>query len=184
MGTRGNVVVQEQGQNIVRIYRHFDTYPEGLGADLVSILQGAEIINGIRAGQQAPAFFNGMGCMAAYLVGKLKGDSIGNVRLELPDEEPDGLFIEYVYTLYLPAETETDFGVPVGPLHIKCETIHGGAGHPVSFEGPGGDLFESMRYGYITLYDGPLAGFDPATASAKQTEIANAICLSTGFREA
>lgn len=101
MGTRANVVIRDGKTNLVRIYRQFDGYPTGLGQDLKDILLGgrAKIVNGYGSGMQAPEVFNGLGCLAAYLIGELKDKKIGNVYIEPANLKPDRLFIEYEYIL-------------------------------------------------------------------------------------
>lgn len=149
MGTRGNVVVQDaDGRGLVRIYRQFDTYPSGMGRDLKSILGGARIVNGFGFDDEAPATFNGMGCLAAYLVGALKGSQIGNVYVLPMDDEPDGIMIEYVYTLW----PESD------GIHVRVDEAQGPNRDdtPATF----GES-EAWRSKYATLYEGPLADFDP-----------------------
>lgn len=104
MGTRSNVVVMEDGKQMVRIYRQYDGYPEGMGANLLKILADGQskIVNGYQSSKDiAPFSFNGMGCLAAYLIGELKGGKIGNVYIsglqKLTEEES---YIEYEYTIY------------------------------------------------------------------------------------
>lgn len=83
-------------KTLVTIFRHWDGYPECLGAELKEICAKATIINGISR-QTIPTHFNGIGCFAAYLVGKLKGSEIGNVALHVPDSSD--VWEEYVYTI-------------------------------------------------------------------------------------
>lgn len=137
MGTRGHVVVVDgSGKRLVRIYRQFDTYPTGMGADLLSILGQPKLVNGYGRDDGIPEVFNGMGCLAAYLVGKLKADEIGNVYLHATDEEPDGVFIEWVYTLTPGADDR---------LWLQVEMLGGGT--------------------YTIVYDGPFAEFDPSAVA-------------------
>jgi hypothetical protein len=82
MGTSGVVRVKDEfsGEFIVNIYKQCDGYVSGYGKEIQDILKGSSIINGINCAteQRVPKFFNGMGCMAAYLVGALKGNRIGH----------------------------------------------------------------------------------------------------------
>lgn len=103
MGTRSLVHVKEAGKNsktLITIYRQYDGYPTGMGDDIVQILNGGDckLVNGYGA-DESPAVFNGMGCLAAYLVGALKDGRIGNVYI-YPADSVD-VNEEYVYTLYV-----------------------------------------------------------------------------------
>ena len=62
---------------MVQFYKHWDGYPEGLGVTLASYLDDYIIANGLSTGYQGPVA-NGIGCLAAQLVGLLK-DEPGNV---------------------------------------------------------------------------------------------------------
>lgn len=102
MGTRALVHFKEgdfYSDTIVSMYRQMDGYPEGLGEDIHASLNHGDvtIINGI-SGEGCPAAFNGMGCLAAWLIGELKGGTIGSIYLYPPDTEDVGE--EYNYTLY------------------------------------------------------------------------------------
>ena len=101
MSTRGNIIVQDRGQNIVRIYCHSDAHPSWLGAKLKDILgeAGPYVGNGHSGHDTLPEYCAGMECLAAYLVGQAKGDRVGGIYLHPPDG-PVGWDIEYVYTLY------------------------------------------------------------------------------------
>lgn len=120
MGTRSLVNIKDDdGKTIVTLYRQYDGYPTGMGQDIKDALNGGdvELLNGF-SGQKSPAAFNGIGCMAAYLIGALKHrlaekvtpnpkldkligkddrNPIGNVYLYPPDTNDVGE--EFVYTL-------------------------------------------------------------------------------------
>lgn len=75
MGTRCLTVVKDGGkdaQDIICLYRQFDGYPDGHGAKLHELFGDFVIVNGL--GGQSPNVANGMGCLAAQLVAKLKLD--------------------------------------------------------------------------------------------------------------
>lgn len=164
MGTRGNVVVMDQGKNLVRIYRQFDTYLSGMGSDLVEFLgHEPRLVNGYNSQDAAhSSTFNGMGCLAASLIAHLKG-GIGGVYIEPLESEPDGLFIEYVYTLYADEveEAEDGFRGKPGRLYIKVE-------------GMGGESYQTehgrTQYHYHTIYNGPFADFDPVALEKQERE--------------
>jgi len=102
MGTRALVHFKEgslTGPTIVSMYRQYDGYPEGWGKDMYDALNEGmvQILNG-HQGQSPPTAFNGLSCLAAWLIGELKEGTIGNVYLYPPDSEDVGE--EYTYTLY------------------------------------------------------------------------------------
>ena len=83
MGTRSLVHIKEGKKTIVTIYRQYDGYPTGMGDDIKEILNNGmvNILNGFSLNHQVPKQFNGMGCLAAYLIGELKKKKIGNVYI-------------------------------------------------------------------------------------------------------
>jgi len=82
MGTRSLTFVYsesvkgERAEPIVNMYRQFDGYPSGHGAELAEFLSGGKIVNGLRFGEEGK-FFNGMGDLAALLVANFKKESGG-----------------------------------------------------------------------------------------------------------
>jgi hypothetical protein len=98
MGTRSLTHIKDDGKMLVTIYRQMDGYPSGMGADIKKILNNGKslIVNGYNLDQAAPQYFNGMGCLAAYLVGKLKKGKIGNIYLQPPRPSETE---EYTYIL-------------------------------------------------------------------------------------
>ena len=99
MGTRTLVHIKDGRKTIATIYRQFDGYPTGMGEDIKKALNGGQvdILNGYGGSSKIPSQFNGMGCLAAYLVGELKKQKIGNVYLFAANSKDCGE--EYVYTL-------------------------------------------------------------------------------------
>ncbi len=99
MGTRSLTVVQEDGADLVTIYRQFDGYPSGMGKDLLDILKGMEILNGFN-GQKAGEAANGMGCLAAQLVQALKASAgLGGIYIYPAGSNDCGE--DYRYTISL-----------------------------------------------------------------------------------
>ncbi len=96
MGTRSMTYVCGEDRILCAIYRQFDGYPDGHGQDLFNLLKERKIANGIPAGTDLKTWSmsNGMGCLAARLVGDLKHGQIGNIYLEEPPkfELPEGWF--------------------------------------------------------------------------------------------
>lgn len=99
MGTRALVHIKDGKKTIATIYRQYDGYPTGMGEDIKEILNNGEveILNGYCGSYKIPAQFNGIGCLAAYLVGELKEQKIGNVYLFAANSKDCGE--EYVYTI-------------------------------------------------------------------------------------
>jgi hypothetical protein len=99
MGTRSIVHVKDGKKTVVTIYRQYDGYPIGMGEDIKRVLNGGEveILNGYGGSSKIPSQFNGMGCLAAFLVGELKEQKIGNVYLMATNTKNVGE--EFVYTL-------------------------------------------------------------------------------------
>jgi len=101
MGTRALIHVYDEEYNaIVTIYRHYDGYPQALGADIVEIISDKE------SGEITNSWKSDIGCLAAQLVAGLKNEP-GNVYLIRPGSDDVGE--EYVYKLK-PGE---------GQLHIE-----------------------------------------------------------------
>ena len=77
MGTRSLTFVYEKyGQiqkPVVNMYRQYDGYPEGHGAELAEFLSGGRLVNGLSATKTVEeVVFNGMGCLAASMVAHFK----------------------------------------------------------------------------------------------------------------
>lgn len=111
MGTSATIIVKNPGSEDLKFYRLYDGDPQCLGLDIVRILDngnasftggGISYRNGER--DAIPKKFNGAGCLAAYLLGQLKGDQIGDVYLGnfngqytytiTPDDRYEEIFIE------------------------------------------------------------------------------------------
>lgn len=135
MGTRSLTHVIDEDKEILCLYRQFDGYPEGHGAELAKFLKGKRLINGI-CGQTLDEAWNGAGCMAAALVASLK-DRIGNVYVYPPGSTDCGE--EYTYTLRvkdltLTIECDRGFNGTVEEFAAWCAS-QGGA--PISQEEDG-----------------------------------------------
>jgi hypothetical protein len=76
MGTRSLTFVYDGDKPVMNMYRQFDGYPSGHGQELAEFLLSGKMTNGIPVGVKEH-FFNGMGCLAAQLVGLFKKDSGG-----------------------------------------------------------------------------------------------------------
>ena len=100
MGTRALTFVYDGNVNdgaIINLYRQYDGYPSGHGAELAEFLNGFSVGNGIGADRPAK-YANGMGCLAAQLVANFKTEC-GQFYLEPVTAVDCGQDYEYhVYT--------------------------------------------------------------------------------------
>ena len=94
MGTRSLTTIEADGNEFVCMYRQYDGYPTGHGAELAEFLTGPPLVNGIR--DKKPQF-NGMGCLAAAVVAHFKTEP-GNIYLEPPGTRDVGE--EYIYKVF------------------------------------------------------------------------------------
>lgn len=138
MGTRCLTIVEEDGgAEICVLYRQYDGYPTGHGAELKSFLEGIHVLNGLGlAGQKRTA--NGMDCLAAQLIAHFKTEP-GGFYLHPAETRDRGE--EYIYTVYLDS----------GKLMMRVE-----AGAVTFFGLPG-----TKQVNMPILYDGEVESFDP-----------------------
>ena len=138
MGTRTLVHIKDGRKTIATIYRQHDGYPTGMGEDIKKALNDGQvdILNGYGGSSKIPSQFNGMGCLAAYLVGELKEQKIGNVYLFTPNAKHCGE--DFVYTL---SEKE-------GKLYMKVQDVWN---KKVLFNGPLKDFCGKIAEGQTPL---------------------------------
>jgi hypothetical protein len=82
MGTRSLTFVYDDYNDtaFINMYRQFDGYPEGHGAELAEFLNSFDdIVNGIPVGDKRK-LANGMGCLAAQMIAHFKTE-VGNFYL-------------------------------------------------------------------------------------------------------
>ena len=103
MGTRSLTYIEEsygenreKKQNILCMYRQYDGYLSGHGAELAEFLQDFNVVNGYNHDTPKRSA-NGMGCLAAQLIAHFK-DGIGNIYIHHPDDKDCGE--EFTYTIY------------------------------------------------------------------------------------
>jgi len=93
MGTRAlTFVYDERGNTILNLYRQYDGYIEGHGAELAEFLAGKTLVNGF--GREEKGIANGMGCLAAQMVAHFK-DSVGGFYIHSVFETDCGQDYEY-----------------------------------------------------------------------------------------
>ena len=95
MGTRSLTYVYSEDTPLINMYRQFDGYPSGHGAELAEFLSGFEIVNGY--GEVKPKLANGMGCLAAQLIANFK-QSVGGFYIYAVTDNDCGQ--EYEYHVY------------------------------------------------------------------------------------
>ena len=100
----------------VTVYRQCDGYPEGLGKELSDLIHDAKIVNGYGGAQAIPKYFNGIGCLAAWVIGQLKGSQIGNVYLDKAGVKDVGE--EYTYRVKPEKETGTEWRIA-----LTCDEV-------------------------------------------------------------
>ena len=96
MGTRCLTYVYEGNSPLVCLYRQFDGYPSGHGAELANFLKGIKLGNGIADNPKMGKFANGMGCLAAQLVTHFK-KSVGGFYIHLVTDSGG---VDYEYHVY------------------------------------------------------------------------------------
>ncbi len=92
MGTRALTFVYDGERPIINLYRQYDGYPSGHGAELAQFLEGYTVVNGF--GEKRSKLANGMGCLAAQLVANFKTE-VGQFYLHSPNEKDCGQDFEY-----------------------------------------------------------------------------------------
>jgi hypothetical protein len=97
MGTRSLTYVYDGDETIVCMYRQFDGYPTGHGAELAEFLEGGMIVNGLPMGQKGK-FFNGMGDLAAQMVAYFKKGAGGFYLY--PTQQNQDCWQEYEYHIW------------------------------------------------------------------------------------
>ena len=100
MATRASIKFSDKNGNfIANVYHHYDGYPEYLGNELLKLTEG-RMTSGVslRKDGSRPLLgesFNGMGCLVASVIAKLKTE-VGNVYLYTEDDF-GGCGEEYLY---------------------------------------------------------------------------------------
>ena len=79
MGTRSLTFVYDGEEPIINMYRQYDGYPTGHGAEIAEFLAPFTLVNGLGINETRKVA-NGMGCLAAQLVSNFK-DGAGQFYL-------------------------------------------------------------------------------------------------------
>ncbi len=112
MGTRSLTRVFNKDVEILCLYRQFDGYPSGHGAELAAFVASRPFVNGI----SETRVFNGMGCFAAQLVAHMKHEA-GGFYIYAPGSKDCGE--EFVY------EVRGGLGFDFAPLPIVIKVFSG-----------------------------------------------------------
>jgi len=102
MGTRSLTHIHESDKDspvLVTLYCQLDGYPSGVGKQLVDFLSSFTIKNGFSTGDRPGSVANGMGCLAAQLIGYFKGGYLGLWYVYPPNSTDCDE--EYVYHVFL-----------------------------------------------------------------------------------
>ena len=160
MGTRSlTVILEDDRKEICVLYRQYDGYPSGHGAELKEFLNGFSVVNGLGMDNHNK-IANGMGCLAAQIISNFKA-------------EPGGFYVypsgtrdcgeEYIYTVYLEKAGRKS------PSRLLLK-IQAGA---VTFFGLPGTKQTNMP----VIFDGTVDAFDPEmvqqTWSSREEEPVN-----------
>lgn len=95
MGTRSLTYVYDENTPVVCMYRQFDGYPSGHGAELAEFFDSFDAVtNGIRGGETRKTA-NGMGCLAAQLVAEFKTETGGFYLMPCKVKQDCGQEYEY-----------------------------------------------------------------------------------------
>lgn len=76
MGTRSLTFVYDGEEPIINMYRQYDGYPTGHGAEIAEFLAPFTMVNGLQLDEKRKVA-NGMGCLAAQLVANFKDGAGG-----------------------------------------------------------------------------------------------------------
>jgi hypothetical protein len=103
MGTRALTFVYEGETPIINMYRQYDGYPTGHGAELAQFLGSGQMVNGLTSRDEP--VFNGMGCLAAQMIAHFKQTPGGFYIHPVTDTECGQ---DYEYHIYQGEVTQLD----------------------------------------------------------------------------
>ena len=124
MSTHAILEIKDGKKTIAKAYKQMDGQPCHFGKKIKAALdKGCATVSGERDMKATiPQEFDGLECMAAYLVGKLKGRNIGDFLLISAEEEMEDVFYFYVLTadkkgrLHIEVDSAMDGTLYEGPL--------------------------------------------------------------------
>lgn len=98
MATRAGIIFKKNGKELVKIYNHWDGYPDGLGKDIYMFLKDMKIVNGIPYGVDTSNMANGFGCLVAQFISRFK-TNIGGLYIYENDFDFNNSDVEFVYII-------------------------------------------------------------------------------------
>ena len=137
MGTRCLTFVYDGDEPIMNLYRQYDGYPKGHGAELALFLSRGELIRGLTGEDRVQ--FNGMGCLAAQVVAHFK-QSVGGFYIHPVTDTECGQ--DYEYHVY---EREQQLMIRVVNRGCNMFGLTMDDTNETIFEGTAAELYE--RYG-------------------------------------
>ena len=94
---------KKKKQTLLTMYRQYDGYPSGHGADLVEFLEGGDLVNGFGMDDKGKKVFNGAGCLAAQMVAHFKKD-VGGFYIQKANAKDCGE--EFTYEIEVDSDTK------------------------------------------------------------------------------
>jgi hypothetical protein len=167
MGTRSLTILNDNdGQEIVVMYRQMDGYPSGHGKDLAEFLKPFTIVNGLGV-TEGRKVANGGSCLAALAVSHFKGDTAGDIYLH-PAGTRDA-WEEYRYhvtpkkggSVNLKVECLI-YGIPPAPRKASDDAMANAV-----VEGLAQQDDERPKY-FLSIFDGDVSLFDVAKVDAAE----------------
>ena len=111
-----NNEVHKERKPITCMYRQYDGYMSGHGAELAEWLSGYTVVNGIPMDKSEP-MFNGMDCLAAQMFAHFKNGA-GGIYCMHPDAED--CWEEYLYEI---SEIDNQIHLTVYETNYKSDAI-------------------------------------------------------------
>jgi hypothetical protein len=121
-------IYEDKEHYVGAMYRQYDGYISGHGADLKKFLKGKKIVNGVGFGADMSKCFNGMGCLGASVIAHFKKE-IGSFYLTNPND-----IQSYNYKIY--AYVPKKFEQPEGTINIKVTNYD----DKIFYDGPIDDM--------------------------------------------
>lgn len=103
MSTRATILFKRNGENLCKLYHHWDGYINGLGHGIAEWFCKKRVGNGIGADCDEN-FANGVGCLVAQFIKAFKNEA-GNLYVESIDSSDE--YIDYNYIIDIKEDYET-----------------------------------------------------------------------------
>jgi len=165
MGTRSSVIVlNENKDKIINLYRQFDGYPEGMGKDIFNVFGNIKLTNGFNSDQeQENCWANGMEDLAEMVVCEIKNQCKTSTKFNSDTYEKkqdyDLLGIGNVYLYPVDFENEQSYKYVIYPVDYEDENEYKKVYMSCTSSGE-----------KEPMYDGPMSGFGDWLDSLKDEE--------------